>query len=157
MPGFDAIYKQTVTVFNRKEIGGTIYWCPNVIRNVHLIVDRSIIISTYGEHAQDNAKLHIRFVPVGDSVNISTDSGSKVYMTPKEFKRSGDVSGNITFAFGDEFDFIMEGEYEERGIVNDEEYRDGFFNYMNFNYDNVFAITQVSKFNLIPHFEIAAR
>lgn len=158
MPGFEAIYKQTITLFNRKDVEGVTYWYPTVIRNVHLKIDRSIIISTYGEEAKDNAMLHIRYTPSGGNALIYTDGyGSKVYMTPKEFKNYGSVDENITFSFGDEFDFIIEGEHGDIGVVNDEDYSNGFFNYMNKTYDHVFAITQVARFNLIPHFEITAR
>lgn len=152
MPSFDAIYKQTVTLFNRVDYDGTVLWYPTVLENVHLVVDRSIIISTYGEQAQDNAKLHIRYAPSSGGPVI----GSKVYMQPKEFQRIGVPGKNITFAFGDEFDFFIEGLYDTDPI-NDDDYPKGFFNYMNKTYDNVFSITNVSKFNLIPHFEITAR
>ena len=157
MPGFEAIYKQTVTVFNRKNVDGVTYWYPNVIQNVHLVIDRSIVIATYGEEAKDNALLHIRYTPYGEDARILVGGGFKTYMKPKEFRSSGDVDENITFGFGDEFDFIMEGDHGDIGVVNDEEYNNGFFNYMNKAYDNVFAISQAAKFNLIPHFEITER
>ena len=153
MPGFDAIYKQTVTLFNRKDVDGVTYWYPTVLENVHWIVDQSIIISTYGEQSTDNAMLHVRYTPSSGGAVI----GDKTYMTPKVFRNSGDPSVNITFAYGDEFDFIMSGAYEGAGPINDEDYRNGFFNYMNKMYDEVFAITKAAKFNLIPHFEIVAR
>ena len=157
MPGFEAIYRQTVTLFNRKIENGVMYWHPNVLRGVHLIVDKSIVIATYGEHATDNAKLHVRYFNSEEGEMIRTDYGDKKYMPPKQFKSEGDADTNITFAFGDEFDFIIEGEYDNLGVVNDSGYKNGFFNYMNKTYDNVFAITNVSKFHLIPHFEILAR
>lgn len=151
--GFEAIYKQTVTVFNRVDEDGTIMWYPTVIENVHLIIDRAIIISTYGEQSSDNAKLHIKYEPSEDGDIVA----GKVYMTPKMFRNSGEPSNNITFAFGDKFDFIMSGAFEEEGPFKDDDYKGGFFNYMNKTYDEVFAISNVSKFNLIPHFEILAR
>lgn len=155
--GFEAIYKQTVTLFNRKIVGEKTYWYPVVIPNVHLIIDRSIIISTYGEQSQDNAKLHIRYAPNGDDAVIAIDGGSRVYMLPKAYRASGDTGTNITFAFGDDFDFIMDGAWNGDTVIDDDEYPKGFFNYMNKTYDNVFAITTVAKFNLIPHFEITAK
>lgn len=155
--GFEAIYKQTVTVFNRKIDGEKTYWYPVVIPNVHLIIDRSIIISTYGEQSQDNAKLHIRYTPSAIWDVIAVDGGTRNYMQPKVFKASGTRGENITFAFGDDFDFIMEGAWSGDSVIDDDAYPKGFFNYMNKTYDNVFAITTVAKFNLIPHFEITAR
>ena len=157
MPGFDAIYKQVVTVFNRVEEYGATIWHPSVIHGVHLIIDRSIIVSTYGEQASDNAKLHIRYTPSSEGAVVLTDGGGKIYLPPKEFRAMGSPDSNITFAFGDNFDFIMEGIYGELMPIADDDYKSGFFNYMNKTYDNVFAITNCSKFNLIPHFEIVAR
>lgn len=151
--GFEQIYKQTVTVFNRVKSNDDTFWYPTVIENVHLITDRSIIISTYGEQSADNAKLHIRYKPVSGSAVVN----GKTYMPPKQFRAEGTPGGNITFAFGDDFDFIMEGAYSEAGPIDDAAYKNGFYNYMNKTYDNVFAITSVSKFNLLPHFEISAR
>lgn len=155
--GFEALYKQTVTVFNRKIDGEKTYWYKVVIPNVHLIIDRSIIISTYGEQSQDNAKLHIRYTPSGEKAIVSTSLGSLSYMTPKVFAISGVQGANITFAFGDNFDFIVAGAFGGPSLIDDDDYPKGFFNYMNKTYDDVFAITNVSKYNLIPHFEIVAR
>ncbi len=158
MPGFEALYKQTVTVFNRKTIEGSIYWFPHVIPNVHLIMDKSIIISTYGEQSADNVRLHIRYVNSENGPSIKDKSGSGlVYMEPKVFAKYGEFETNISFAPGDNFDFFIEGEYEDLDEIDDSKYRNGFFNYMNKTHDNVFAITTVSKFNLLPHFEIGGK
>ena len=157
--GFEAIYKQTATVFNRRDIGGVTYWYAVVIPNVHLVTDMSIIISTYGEQSQDNAMLHIRYTRSGKDALIQTDSGILTYMTPKVFQRDGVFGENITFASGDDFDFIMAGEYPGLvgSLINDEEYPKGFFNYVNKEFDEVYAISRAAKFELIPHFELTAR
>lgn len=158
MPGFEALYKQTVTVFNRKTIDGKEYWCPYVIPNVHLITDKSIIISTYGEQSADNVRLHIRYKNAWNGAVIPDGSGMQLaFLEPKEFAKSGVFGENITFACGDNFDFFMAGEYSDLDLIDDTTYRNGFYNYMNRNYDNVFVITTCSKFNLIPHFEIGGR
>lgn len=228
MPGFDALYKQTITLFNRKRENGALMWYPFVISGVHLIMDKSIIISTYGEQSQDNARVHIQYVPSGDSAVV----GEKKYLLPKVWEKSGNPALNFTLGFGDNFDFIMEGVYSEDSLtcevkassqitasvdedqfkaaisrttgtyefvygeeswmylsvdvnierygitvdgtpesgdkiilqyvsadepIADDNYKNGFYNYMNKSYDNVFAISTVSKFNLIPHFEIGAK
>lgn len=151
--GFEQIYKQTVTVFNRVKSGDDTFWYPTVIPKVHLITDRSIIISTYGEQSADNAKLHIRYTPRDGQTVVN----GKTYLPPKQFRAEGVPGSNITFAFGDDFDFIMEGAYAGAGPIDDAAYKNGFYNYMNKTYDNVFAISGCSKFNLLPHFEISAR
>lgn len=228
MPGFEALYKQTVTLFNRKWVDGSLTWYPFVLRDVHLVIDKSIIISTYGEQCQDNARVHIQYSPRGGKAVVS----GKTYLMPKEWERVGDPETNFTLGYGDEFDFIMEGVYSEEsascdveskaqvsasvnaarwkesgfgvtgtytfvydngvwkyndvavglsylgvtvegepedgdtitvkyvspeGPISDDDYRIGFYNYMNKTHDNVFAISTVSKFNLIPHFEVGAR
>ena len=157
MPGFEALYKDTVTVFNRKTIGDKVIWYPIVIPNVHLIMDRSMIISTYGEQSTDNARLHIRYNPRSGGAFVPTKKGELEYMLPKRYRREGDPDLNITFAFGEDFDFIVPGAYAGEYEIDDDSYSKGFYNYMNKEYDEVFAITSVSKFNLIPHFEIGAR
>ena len=153
MASFDDIYKQTITLFNRKTVDGVTTWYPFLIEKVHLIMDKSIIISTYGEQSQDNAKLHIRYLPTQKGAAV----GEKTYLLPKEWEKNGDPEKNFTLGHGDNFDFIMEGDYGSSEPISDDDYPKGFYNYMNKNYDNVFAISTVSKFNLIPHFEIGAR
>jgi len=153
MASFDDIYKQTITLFNRRTVNGKTTWYPFVLDGVHLIMDKAIIISTYGEESQDNVKLHIRYVPSSEGAVVN----GKVYMLPKQWNREGDPSSNFTLGFGDDFDFIMEGDYGSEEPIDDDSYRNGFYNFMNKNYDNVFAISSVSKFNLIPHFEIGAK
>ena len=177
MAGFDALYKQTVTLFNRVMLGGSslcgefvtgidvvgndgslrglreLYWAPILLRNVHLVIDRSIIISTYGEQSMDNARLHVRYNRSGSDALVQ---GKRFYQ-PKAYKRLPSSEGAISFKFGDDFDFFVEGDVTGLGIVRDDDYREGFYNYANANYDNCYAITSVSMFNLIPHFEIGAK
>lgn len=170
MPGFDALYKQAITVFNRVKdpSGEDVLWYPTVITGVHLIVDRSSAWDMNGGRSTDNARLHVRYtikheqakngIPAKNSVMI----GDKVWLEPKEWRSAGDKTGLITFSFGnnDDFDFFMEGKHliaQDRIPIHDNEYRRGFYNEMNATHDNVFAITGVSKKNLIPHFEITGR
>ena len=41
--------------------------------------------------------------------------------------------------------------------INDEDYAEGFYSYMNRNYDGVFAVTNTAMYSLIPHFEIGGK
>lgn len=51
----------------------------------------------------------------------------------------------------------MLGEWDG-GTVNDEDYRDGFYHYMNAAKDFVFKITSVGgPYTVIPHFEILGK
>ena len=158
MPGFDALYKQTVTMFNRIVlVSGEILWRPIVLEKVHLIVGKSDSWSSYGDSSMDTVTLHVRYTVENGEAYI----GGRKYYEPKEFRRLGCPEDGITFAYGgsEVCDFFMEGVYEDTdAVLSDDAYeRQGFYNYMNKMYDNVFAIQQVSKYNLIPHFEIMAR
>ena len=158
--GFDVLYKQAVTVFNRVRWNNDeVLWYPTFIRGVHLIIDKSDSWDMNGGHAQDNARLHIRYRIENGKVMI----GNKQYLEPKMWRNQMRPEEYITFGHGDAelFDFFMEGAFDLQlypAPISDALFeRKGFYNYMNATYDNVFAITGVSKFNLIPHFEIAGR
>ena len=135
------MYKDTVTIFNRLRRNGTDTWYPTVLHGVDLNVDSAAIRKAYGADSNDRAKLHIAYA---NGIVI----GGKQYYLPENWTGDG-----ITFHDGDLFDFFWEGEWTG-GNVNDEDYRDGFFNYMKKNHDMVFAITSIARYSVIPHFEI---
>ena len=159
MPGFDALYKQTVTLFNRvSQIHqpDESLWYPTVLRNVHLITDESASWNNNGGTKTDNVRLHVRYQISSEGVLVE----GKPYYLPKEYRRLLRPEDAITFQFGTkDYDFFIEGEFDEFPVpISDASFsRRGFFDYMNAKYDHVFAITSVSKYNLIPHFEIMAR
>lgn len=159
MAGFDALYTQTVTLFNRVKgkYGEDALWYPTILEGVHLIVDKSSSWNNYGGQAADNARLHVRYKMVNGKVMI----GEKQWFEPKAWRRLAAPEGAITFGFGnnDDFDFFIAGAFTEfDGPISDAIYeRGGFYNHMNGYYDNVFAISSVSKKDLIRHFEIMAR
>ena len=51
----------------------------------------------------------------------------------------------------------MLGEYPMQNPINDDDYRNGFFEEVKKEYDYVFAITSVAKYTVIPHFEITGK
>lgn len=94
--------------------------------------------------------LHIRYQVYDGVITVA----GKPYMLPKEWDKTVD---SITFSPGDKFDFFWKGEWIG-GIVSDTDFGDeGFYDHMNRTRDNVFAISEVSKKKLIPHFEILGR
>ena len=141
------MYRDTITIFNRYHTPNGDVWYPTVLTGVDLNIDHAAIMAKYGENAQDNSKLHIRLD--GNKV------GGKIYVTPKEYQALLSTTGYITFNPGADFDFYYEGSWTT--TVNDNDYLDGFYNYMNKRYDHVFAITAVAKYSVIPHFEILGR
>lgn len=170
MNGFDAIYAQTVTIFNRipGTAGESTMWIPTVIDGVHLIASKASSWNSNGGSTSDNVQLHIRYSRQNGDCVISCNpelggygSNEKVWREPKAWKREHNPESEISFCYGDndDFDFFIEGAVTEftEPVPDDKYTRSGFYGYMNARYDNVFAITGVQKFNLIPHFEITAR
>ena len=174
MSGFDAIYKQTVTMFNRITADNDDdFFIPTVLEGVHLVIDHSNTWNSYGGQQADNVRLHVRYTPSGSVAMV----GNKRYYEPKEWRGLTSFDDCITFRYGsdNDFDFFVKGVYvPEFGsisnrimiggnlvsgtfIVDDFYERHGFYNHLNKMYDHVFAITTVSQYNLLPHFEIMAR
>lgn len=155
------MYSDVITLFNRRKTEGGDVWYPTILRNVYLNADRGAIIAKYGEQSTDNASLHVKYsTPEGKPVVTGHDGEGntleKVYYPPKEWARLESFSDTITFGDGNEFDFFAVGEWADEPI-QDNDYVDGLYNYMNSRYDHVYAITSVAKYSVIPHFEILAR
>lgn len=150
------MYKDTITLFNRyttKE--RKVYWYPTILHGVNLNIDKASIIAKYGSNSQDNAVLNVKYHSGGDTVMV----GDKQWLSPKEWKKQSEdlLSRSITFATGkEEFDFFYAGEWESEEPIADDDYN-GFYSHMNKTYDNVFSITSVAKFSMIPHFEVVGK
>lgn len=136
------MYKDTVTVFNR--YGGS--WRGVVLNGVDLNADRAMVVQRYGEHATDRALLHIKY----ESKNNGYYIGSLLYVEPNSYAGDG-----ITFQEGNNMSFFMEG-VAPIMTADDDDYTDGFLDFMNANY-NVYVISSVARYSVIPHFEITGR
>lgn len=158
------MYSSKITLFNYYESAttGDAYWYPHVLSNVDLNTDRGAIIKKYGADTADNAQLHVTYyMHATDQENtgklIATKSGLVLWVPPKEWKNQTNDLLSKTITFSPESDFFWEGEWD-KGVVNDDDYRGGFYQYMNQNKDNVFKITSVGgPYSLIPHFEVLAK
>lgn len=151
------MYKDTVTLFNRYTTKDRkIVWYPTVLCGVNLNIDKASIVAKYGSNSQDNAVLNVKYHNCDDAVMV----GDKSYLLPKEWNKQTEdaLAASLTFTTGkEEFDFFYEGEWESDEPILDDDYTSGFYSYMNNNYDNVFAITSVSKYSVIPHFEVVGK
>lgn len=153
------MYEKTLTIFNYYEspTTGDAYWYPHVLSNVDLNTDRGAIIRRYGIDSSDNSELHVSYYRAGKGAKIAADSKLLLYVPPIMWRgQTNDLlSETITFTPG--ADFFWEGVWD-KDMVNDEDYRGGFYQYMNQRFDNVFKITSVGgPCGLIPHFEILAK
>ena len=147
------MYDKTVTVFNFYEstTSGEVIWIPHILENVHLDTDRGAIIKKYGADSTDNAELHIPYTGTDEKLIARLP-----WLPPKAWKAQTNdlLSQSITFSPDD---FFWLGEWDG-GIVNDEDYRDGFYHYINMAKDFVFKITSVGgPYTVIPHFEILGK
>ena len=153
------MHDKTVTVFNfySSKTAGLSYWYPHILSCVDLITDHGAMLKKYGPDSTDNAALHIAYTPDGDKVMVQRSDGAAVpWLPPKAWAAqvNDDLPDSITF--GPE-DFFWQGEWTG-GMVVDDDYRNGFYQYMNSNRDNVYKITSVGgPYTVIPHFEILGK
>lgn len=136
----DIFYNKTVTVYNKAVDGlmGTETWYATVLRNVRLLVTKGANITKSGRDNADTAKLHVRMDML--------PKGSKLYLPPKEWERSAEKEKYFTFTSGE--DFFVEGD------TSSETPEDEFFAYMEQKYDNCYMVTNVDRYELIPHLEV---
>ena len=148
------MYKDTVTLFNRyvDSMGNTM-WFPHVLTNVNFNADKSVIVSKYGEESKDNAVLNIKYHLRGLTKMVN----GKPYLNPKDWERqvNDELSKSITFSQGNDFDFFMLGDYGSEEMIKDD--KGTFFRDIQQEYDNVYAITSVAEYTVIPHFEIVGK
>jgi len=170
MSCLDPLYAQTITLFNRMpgKKGEPTIWLPTVISGVHLIVGKSTSWDKSGGRNANDVRLHVRYRRDGDKVLVCCASPNasegviyKQWYEPKAWKRLLTPEDSITFSFGEDsdFDFFIEGKFDEYpSPISDDNFGfKGFYGYITENYDNVFAVKSVNRYNLIPHFEIQAR
>ena len=149
------MYQDIVTLFNRYDSRLGDMWFPTVLHNVNLNIDKAAITEKYGADSTDNASLHIRFKEKDKEIFIE----DKRYLLPKEWDKqvNDDLANTITLSSGEKFDFFYVGEWEDTSPIKDDDYITGCYDYMNKTYDEVFSITSVAKYRMIPHFEVMAK
>ncbi len=142
------MYNETITLFNRYKSDSGDIWYPTIIKNVDLIIDTASIIAQYGEKNENGARLHIKLV--------NGCISDKPYLQPKEWRGLlNDVLGEF-ITVQSSTDFFIRGEYDEEPI-SDDDFKEGFFAYIKKHKDNVFSVTSVGEYTLIPHLEILGK
>lgn len=153
------MYSDTVTMFNFYESSTAAIWYPHVLSGVHLETDRGQIMKLYGPDSTDNAELHIAYTEK-DKQKIITNAAGKelIWLPPKAWAKqvNDELADSITF--NPSTDFFWKGERVGDNPVNDADYRDGFYAYMNNQYDFVYLVSSVGgPYSVIPHFEILGK
>lgn len=147
------MYKDVITIFNRKEGDEGDTWYPTIIRNVQLNMDRAAILAKYGAQSSDSAVLNVRYKMDRAKIIVA----GKPWLPPKQWEAQLDHSEAVTFTTGDRFDFFWLGDWGSEDPVHDADYfaDTDFYTYMNRTHDYVFAISSVGgPYSVIPHFEI---
>lgn len=145
------MYHDTITIFNRKKGRDGDTWYPTVLTGVNLNKDKGEVIAKYGPNASDNAILNVRYENDGEDIII----GGKQWMQPKQWQRSEAPETCLTFAAGD---FFWNGAWDGTTALYDGTYGDqSFYDYMLANYDDVFMVTSVGYFSVIPHLEVVGK
>ena len=146
------MFDKTITLFNHYKSRLGDMWYPTVIEGVNLLIDKAAIVAKYGAESKDNAVLNIHYQILDGQIFVNGNP----YLPPKEWERQTNdkLPESITFTSGTDFDFFMLEEYPTTKPIADDDYIDGFYNFINDKYDYVFAVTSVAKYNAILHFEI---
>lgn len=149
------MYNDAITLFNRYSNREGDTWYPTVISGINLNIDRAAIIAKYGAQSADSAVLNVRY-SFKDKNKIIAD---KLWLAPKEWEEqpNDELENSLTFKGGVAFDFFYVGEWQDTAPISDSDYNEGFYTYMNTRYDNVFAVTSVGMYTVIPHFEILGK
>ncbi len=145
------MYHDTITIFNRKKGREGDTWYPTVLTDVNLNKDKGEVIARYGPNSSDNAILNVRYENDGEDVII----GGKQWIQPKQWQISQTPGTYLTFAAGD---FFWNGAWDGTTALYDGNYGDQtFYDYMLANYDDVFMVTSVGHFSVIPHLEVTGK
>lgn len=139
----DIFYNKTVTVYNRTVEGlmGIEKWYPTVLENVRLLVTKGANVSKNGTDAADAVSLYIR--------PDMQPEDAKGYLPPKEWARMPDKCKEFFYTFTSGNDFFVEGNTIGEAILAED-----FLQYMKDRYDNCFKVTNVNRYDLIPHLEV---
>lgn len=149
------MYTDTVTIFNKHKTAQGITWYPTILHNVDLNTDKGANVAKTGLESADTAKLHVKYAVAGDAIEIA----GKSYKRSKEWAKQASELLPSTLTFTGGIDFFVRGEFPETAVNDaDADYKNGFYDYMNKSYDDVFLITTVGgPYKLIPHFEIGGK
>lgn len=145
------MHDQTITLFNYSDSENA--WRVTVIDGCYFYVTSALLPSTNGLGNSDNSCLII-YTEKDASIN-----GLK-YLKPKEYQRS-DKAG--CFTMKPETDFFLCGAWEGfedeiPQLISDDEFENGFYDFMNDNYDDVLMIQSAVHYSsLIPHFEVVGK
>lgn len=140
----DPFYVKTATIWNKysDDLWEKEVWMPTVIKNVRLLVSRGNNVQNSGNAAADSARLHI---------SDEFSEPEKPYIPPAEwFALPTDEKINYFTLESENNSFFVEGDTSGE----DASLQENFFEYMKMKHSNCFKISNVDRFEIIPHFEV---
>lgn len=149
-------YNDTVIVYNRHfdDTLETEYYFGTRLKNVRIELTQGENVNKSGMKDADTFLVKI------------PNNGVLPYIPPAEWQEMSeqDKSNHVTFQQND-YDFVaiekkaglrIDRKLPE-GVISSDEYPGGFFQYMASEKGNVYKVTTVSEYSLIPRFEIGGR
>lgn len=149
------MWRDTIVVFCKRVSNSGDMWFPYYIKGVDVNTDASWLMRNYGEEMAANINLHIPCAIKDDVISIA----NYTYLKPKEWATKGtdEKADYITFDGGLDNCIVLHGDYDFPEPIMDDDYRQGFFQYLKNNYDGVYQIISARMYSMIPHFELVGR
>ena len=141
------MFDKTITVFNQHDG----IWYPKTFTCAQAIDDRGYIRRTYGDTSSDSVSVHL---PVSER-DGRTYVGDVEYLDPKAWAEA-DKANAVTFRGGKNFDILLRGNYDPAPIA-DSDYTGGFYKHLRETYDGVWAVNNVTRYYVLPHFELTGK
>lgn len=143
------MFDRTITIYSYRRSEDRYY--GTVIRNCTVQTTESSSDFSKGSGGSDRISISIR---CDAGKKVITGNGKKQYLTAKAYQAAESISDK--FSMTPEADFIVLGERTDLVVV-DGEYPNGFYQFLNIASDDVFMISNVSYYSLIPHFTVTGR
>lgn len=151
------MHNVTLTYFCHHKGAGI--WYPTVIPGTDVHSGLSYMVRSYGAEFSDDVAIHI---PYRTSTTGARIVANKQVLSRKEWDAlTTGQNGYLTIKGGGDADAIWLGDYSTVDPlltpISDSDYASGFFDWLKKTKDGVFAVSKVSDYSLIPHYEILAK
>ena len=144
------MFDRTVTLFNFHKSDRK--WYSTVVKGCSLSDTYSSSKGGYGTANTGSANIHFH---CSKSQVFRCGGKTKKYLDPMIYQKTENVGKYLTFT--PEVDFVVIDEAVTDTGINDGDYENGFYHFMNEHLDNVHMITNSAWYNLLPHFVVGTK
>lgn len=142
------MFDRVITLYNFRKSNKT--WYGTVISGCTLVATESSADSSRGTGSTSNVNIHVHC-----TINKKLRTANKTFVSPKEYQTLDSVDGSFTFT--PEKDFMIVGKEMTDLVVNDEDFENGFYSFINHTVDDVYMVTNATWYSLLPHFVVGGR